>query len=117
MTESVDEYIAAQPEGSRATLELVRETIRKALPQADEMIAYGMPSYKIGGGKAVLSFGAWKNHYSLYPASGKLMEAHKKELAPYLVNKATIQFPFSEPVPVELIAAIAKFRAAELAGK
>lgn len=117
MPKSVDEYIAAQPEASRATLETVRAAIRQALPQAQEIISYGMPAYKIGTGKAVLSFGGWKNHYSLYPASGKLMAAFKKELTPYLVNKATIQFPFAEPVPVMLIGAIAKFRAAELAGK
>ena len=111
---SVDEYIASQPEAVQDVLKRVRATIRKALPQAEEVISYKIPAYKIGG-RVVIFFAGWKQHYSLYPAIGKLVAAFKSDLAPYEVSKGTIRFPLSKPVPVKLIARIAKFRAKEVA--
>ena len=111
---SVDEYIASQPEAVQDVLKRVRATIRKALPQAEEVISYKIPAYKIGG-RVVIFFAGWKQQYSLYPAIGKLVAAFKSDLAPYEVSKGTIRFPLSKPVPVKLIARIAKFRAKEVA--
>ncbi|MGD0731183.1 MAG: DUF1801 domain-containing protein [Terracidiphilus sp.] len=111
---SVDEYISSQPEAVRGGLELVRKAIRRALPGADEGIAYKMPTYKLHG-ELVLHFAGWKQFYSLYPAGERLVTAFGDELAPYKINKSTIRFPFSEPVPVKLIERIAKFRAREAA--
>ena len=111
---SVDEYIAAQPEAVQGILERVRTTIRKAVPRAEEVISYKIPTYKLNGGP-VLYFAGWKQHYSLYPASAHLVAAFKEELAPYKVNKGTIRFPLSEPVPAQLIEGIAKFRAKDVA--
>ena len=109
---SVDEYIGSQPEAARAVLERVRSTIRKAVPEAEEVISYQIPAYKLHG-RRVLYFAGWKQHYSLYPAGPQLVEAFKDELAPYEVSKGTIRLPLSQPVPVELIKRIAKFRAKE----
>jgi uncharacterized protein YdhG (YjbR/CyaY superfamily) len=78
------------------------------------VISYQIPAYKLPGG-SVLYFAAWKQHYSLYPASDRLVAVFKDDLAAYKVNKATIRFPLSEPVPVKLIERIAKFRAKEAA--
>jgi uncharacterized protein YdhG (YjbR/CyaY superfamily) len=111
---SVDEYIAAQPEAVRAALKRVRSTIRKAVPEAQEVISYKIPAYKLPGGP-VLYFAAWKQHYSLYPATGRLVAAFQDDLALYQVGKGTIRFPLSAPVPVKLIERIAKFRAKEVA--
>jgi uncharacterized protein YdhG (YjbR/CyaY superfamily) len=111
---SVDQYIASQPETARGVLECVRSTIRKALPGAEEIISYQIPAFKLHGGP-VLYFAGWKQHYSLYPANDLLVAAFKDDLAPYQVNKATIRFPLSQPVPVRLIGRIAKFRAKEVA--
>jgi uncharacterized protein YdhG (YjbR/CyaY superfamily) len=113
---SVDEYISSQPGSVHAKLWLVRNTIQKALPRADEVISYNIPAYKLHG-EAVLYFAGWKQHYSLYPAGASLVAAFKDELAPYKVNKGTIRFPLSEPVPVKLIEHIAKFRAKEAADR
>ena len=107
---SVDEYLGSQPEAARAVLEHVRRTIRKAVPEAQEVISYQIPAYKLRG-RTVLYFAGWKEHYSLYPAGPQLVEAFKDELAPYEVSKGTIRFPLSQPVPVELIERLAKFRA------
>jgi len=109
---SVDEYIAAQPQSARVVLGRVRAVIREALPGAEETISYNMPTYKLGG-SAVIFFAAWKRHFSLYPASAKLLDFFKKELAAATINKSTIRFSLAEPVPDRLIGRIAKFRVKE----
>ena len=113
---SVDDYIASQPEPVQGVLERVRSTIRKAVPGAQEVISYQIPSYKLPGGP-VLYFAGWRQHYSLYPATDHVVAALKDDLAPYQVSKGTIRFPLSEPVPVKLIERIAKFRAKEVADR
>ena len=110
---SVGEYIATQPKASQAVLRRIRSIIHKAVPAAEEVISYQIPTYKLQG-TYVVYFAGWKQHYSLYPASGRLVAAFKDDLAPYKVNKGTIRFPLSEPVPVKLIEGIAKFRAKEV---
>ncbi len=111
---SVDEYIATHGKEVQAILRRVRSTIRTAVPGAEEVISYQIPAYKLPGGP-VLYFAGWKQHYSLYPASRPLVAAFKDDLAPYEVDKGTIRFPLSQPVPVKLIERIAKFRAKEAA--
>ncbi len=111
---SVAEYIASQPPKARAALRKVRAAMRKALPRAEEVISYQIPAYRLNG-RVVIYFAGWTEHYSIYPAQRRLVAAFKERLAPYEVNnKGTIRFPLSEPVPVGLIAAIAKFRAKEV---
>lgn len=113
---SVDEYITSQPEAVQGALKRVRSTIRKAVPGAEEVISYKIPTYKVDGA-AVLYFAGWKQHYSLYPAGERVVATFKDELAPYEINKGTIRFPLSEPVPVKLIERIAQFRAKEVADR
>jgi uncharacterized protein YdhG (YjbR/CyaY superfamily) len=112
---SVDEYIASQPEAVQSVLKRLRSIVRKAVPGVEESISYQIPAYKLRG-ERVLYFAGWKQHYSLYPATGPLVTAFKDELAPYELSKGTIRFPLSEPIPVKLIERIAKFRAKEVAG-
>ncbi|MGA3238456.1 MAG: DUF1801 domain-containing protein [Bryobacteraceae bacterium] len=109
---SVDEYIAAQPESVQGALGRVRSAIRKAVPGAQEVISYKMPTYTLYGGR-LLYFAVWKHHYSIYAATEQVVATFQEELAPYEVDKGTIRFPLSEPVPVKLIGRIAKFRAKE----
>ncbi|MGH9255616.1 MAG: iron chaperone, partial [Vicinamibacterales bacterium] len=66
-------------------------------------------------GRPVLYFAGWREHYTLYPSTSRLVAAFKDDLAPYEVSKGTIRFPLSEPVPVKLIEALAKFRTKEAA--
>ena len=74
--ESVDAYVAAQPEGVQSILQRVRGAIRRAMPEAEEAISYQIPAYKLAG-HPVLYFAAWKAHFSLYPASVPLVAALK----------------------------------------
>ena len=104
---TVTAYIAAQPAAARACLAKVRAAIRAAVPAATEDIAYGLARYKLDG-TMLLYYAGWKQHYSLYPAYPSITKALAKELAPYAVDKGTIRFPLTAPVPAALIAKIAK---------
>ena len=111
---SVDEYIAAQPEAVRPKLEQVRAAIRWAVPEAVEGIGYRMPGYKLHG-KPMLYFAGFKEHYSLFAASGTFFTALEDELRGYELRKGTVHFPLTKPVPVKLISRIATLRAAGIA--
>ncbi len=113
---SVNDYIATQPRDVQAILQRVRGAIRKAVPAAEETISYQIPCYKLHGAYVVY-FAGWKQHYSVYPAGERLIAAFRAEFAPYTISKGTIRFPLSEPVPVRLIARIAKFLANEAAAR
>lgn len=115
-SKSVDEYIASQPDAIRDALTCVRSSIRKALPKAEEVISYNIPTYKLDG-KAVIYFAGWKHHFSLYPISDNAIEAFHKDFDLYQIRKSTLRFSLSEPVPAKLIERIAKFRAKEIAGR
>ena len=111
--ESVDDYIAGQPVPARAVLKRVRATIRRALPGATEGISYQIPVYRLDG-RMVLYFAGFQRHYSIYPATARVVGALKKELAGLLHSKATIRFSLADAVPTRLITRIAKLRAAEV---
>ncbi len=110
--ESVDAYLATKSDDAQMILQRVRSTLRKALPDAQEVISYQIPAYRLPEG-VVIWFAGWKEHFSLYPASKELVEALADELAPYEISKGTIRFPLKAP-PVRLITKIAKARAAEV---
>ena len=90
--------------------------IRKALPEAEEIISYKIPAYRLPQG-VVIWFAGWKRHYSLYPATDYVVSALSEELAPYEVEKGTIRFPLDARVPVTLIGRITRLRAEEVAAK
>lgn len=113
-TNDIDRYIAGFPEDIQALLEQVRATIRKAAPDAEETIAYGIPTFKLAGN--LVHFAAFKQHIGFYPAPSGL-EAFKKELSGYKGAKGSVQFPLSEPLPLELISKIVAFRVKENLGK
>lgn len=112
---TVDEYIGTFPIDVQATLETVRRTIQRAVPEAEEVISYQMPAFRFHG--RLLYFSAFKNHYSLFGASHGVRKAFKKELSRYEGTKGTLRFPLDEPVPVKLIRDIAMYRAKENLGR
>ena len=107
----VDEYLAAVPPDQRAALEKLRKIVRAAAPKATEGISYGMPGFKYLG--ALVYFAAFKNHCSFFPASGKLIRAHQRELAGYETAKGTIRFTVDKPLPAALVKKLVKARVAE----
>lgn len=111
---SIDAYIAGFPEETRALLEQVRITIRKAAPKAIEVISYGMPAFKQNG--VLVYFAAYEKHIGFYPtASG--IKHFEKEIAAYKWSKGAVQFPIGKRMPLGLITKIVKFRVKEDLGK
>jgi uncharacterized protein YdhG (YjbR/CyaY superfamily) len=111
---TVAEYLAALPEDRRAALEDLRRTVAAAAPDAVECIAYDMPAYRLDG-RFMCSFGAYKRHYSLFPASQAVLDTLGDEAAAYARGKGTFQFPAKDPLPLDLIAQIVRIRREETA--
>jgi uncharacterized protein YdhG (YjbR/CyaY superfamily) len=110
--ETVEAYLAAQPESARVVLARVRTLVRRAIPTAEECISYNIPAYKLPAG-TVIYFAGWKRHYSLYPVNERILEACGG-LGEYEFEKGTIRFPLDQPVPSKLITAITKLRAQQV---
>jgi len=107
VSKNIDEFIESFPKETQKLLEQVRATIQKAVPKAEEIISYGIPTFKLYGN--LVHFAAYKNHIGFYPGSGAII-AFKKELTGFKTSKGTIQFPLDKPMPLKLIAQIVKFR-------
>ncbi|MCL4386698.1 MAG: DUF1801 domain-containing protein [Cyanobacteria bacterium] len=106
--DTVDEYIKLFPPDIQNILEKIRQTIKKAVPDALETISYNMPTFKFKG-KILVYFAAWKNHIGLYPTPSGI-ETFKEELSRYKRAKGSVQFSLNEPIPYNLIEKIVLFR-------
>jgi uncharacterized protein YdhG (YjbR/CyaY superfamily) len=111
---SIDEYIAAFPADIQALLQTMRATIRAAAPNAEERISYQMPAFALHGN--LVYFAALKNHIGFYP-TGSGVAAFQGELSSYEHSKGAIKFTLGQPLPLDLISRIVKFRAAENIGR
>ena len=101
---NVDEYIAAFPTEQREKLMQVRKAIRDVLPNADEVISYGMPTYRQK--QNLIHFAAMKKHIGIYPGD-KAAAFFAEKLQPYSVSKGTIRIPWNRELPLDLIQEIA----------
>ncbi len=107
---TIDEYIKSFPEDIQIILEKIRQTIRKAAPEATEAISYQMPLFKLNGN--LVWFASFKNHIGFYPIPSGT-ETFKEEVSPYIAGKGTLQFPLDKPIPYNLIEKIVIFRVKE----
>jgi uncharacterized protein YdhG (YjbR/CyaY superfamily) len=107
---TVEEYINLHPAPIRKVLTLIRKTIKTAAPEAEEMISYKMPAYKLNG--MLVFFSAAKNHYGFYPTSRPII-AFRDKLKSYETSKGAIRFPLDKPIPVKLITEIVKWQVKE----
>jgi len=104
---TIDEYIAEQPEEVRPVLHKIRGVIRGAAPDAVEKIAWRMPTFRMG--ENLIHFAVFKKHIGIYP--GDLTHSPFEErLKNYHTTKGAIQFPLDKPVDYELIADITRWR-------
>jgi uncharacterized protein YdhG (YjbR/CyaY superfamily) len=106
---TIDEYIAAFPKEVQDVLEKIRSAIRESALKAEETISYGIPAFKLNGGRGSVYFAGWKNHIGFYPTPSGI-EAFKKELAPFKQEKGSVQFPLDKPIPYELVKKIVRYR-------
>jgi uncharacterized protein YdhG (YjbR/CyaY superfamily) len=112
---SIDDYIREFPPETQARLQEVRALIRECAPQATETISYRMPTFDIGK-RHLVHFAGFAHHIGFYPIPSGI-EAFKDELSVYKQGKGSVQFPLSEPLPVDLIRRIVEFRVGELASR
>jgi len=101
-SEEIDAYLARQDEPKRSTLEVLRMTILEIVPEAEECISYGLPAFRIDG-KVVAGFGAFKNHLSYLPHSGRVFPQMTDDLTSYSWSSGALQFPVNAPLPKELV--------------
>jgi uncharacterized protein YdhG (YjbR/CyaY superfamily) len=105
---NIDEYIAGFPFDVQKILEKVRQTIRKAAPNAEETISYKIPTFTING-RYLIYFTAYKKHVGIYPVPIEDAEL-KTELTGYVSGKGTAKFLFDKPIPFGLLKKIVKLR-------
>lgn len=108
--QTIDEYIALFPEDIQQKLRLLRETIHETVPEAAEKISWQMPTFFLHGN--LVHFAAHKSHIGFYPGANGI-EAFKERFQSYKSSKGAVQFPLNQPLPLELIKEIVRFRAAE----
>ena len=107
----IDEYINQFPDDIQEKLNIIRKIILDNAPHAEEILSYGMPGYKLNK-KPLVYFAAFKNHIGFY-ATPSGHSQFQEELSKYKQGKGSVQFPYSKPIPYELIERIVKFRVIE----
>lgn len=112
--DNVEAYIAGFPAAVQKAMQAVRATVKAAAPDALECIAYAMPAYKLNG--PLVYFAGYKNHIGFY-ATPTGHAAFAEALSRYKQGKGSVQFPLDEPMPLDLISRIVKFRVAEQLAK
>lgn len=103
---TIDEYISAQGDVARPVLAKVRTAIKEAIPDAEERIAWNMPTF--WKKKNIIHFAAHKNHLGLYPGA-EAIEHFKERLASYQTSKGAVQFQYAEPVPLDVVREMAQW--------
>jgi uncharacterized protein YdhG (YjbR/CyaY superfamily) len=109
-------YLAGLSEAKRSALEELRKTIREAAPEAEEIISYQLPAFRLAG-RLLVAFGATAKHCAFYPMSTSTVEAHRDELEGYDTSKGTIRFQADNPLPAPLVRKLVEARIAENAAQ
>ncbi len=110
--EQVDEYLRGLEEPKRSTLEALRRTILEVIPDAEQVISYGVPAFRVGG-KTVAGFAAFRDHLSYLPFSGSVLSQLADELEAYTMTKSALHFPVDQPLSRELVEQLIAVRRAE----
>ena len=101
IAKNIDEYLTPLPDAQRIALEALRQTIKAAAPEAEEVISYQIPAFKYKG--MLVYFAAYKNHCSFFVGNGSLIESMKAELTDYDTAKSAIHFTPEKPLPIALV--------------
>jgi uncharacterized protein YdhG (YjbR/CyaY superfamily) len=110
----VDDYLSGIEEPKRSTLQTLRRTIVEIIPDAEEMISYGVPAFRVGG-STIAGFAAFKEHLSYLPFSGSVLPPLADELAGYTITKSALHFAVDRPLPKLLVKKLIALRMAEAA--
>ena len=113
---TVAAYISAKPPTARKALKQLRTAIKAAAPGITKRISYRIPVFELAG-RYLLYIAAFKAHVSVYPVTRGMLARYGKAIAPYRAGKGTLRFPLDKPIPVDLVAKLAKVRVRELKGE
>jgi uncharacterized protein YdhG (YjbR/CyaY superfamily) len=108
-SKEVTAHLAKVPEPQRTTLLALRKTILEIIPEAEEVISYGFPGYRLNG-KVICGFDAFKNHCSFFPHSSLVIPELEKDLVNYKTSKGALQFAVDKPLPKALVRKLIKTR-------
>ncbi|WP_035871314.1 iron chaperone [Cucumibacter marinus] len=108
----VDSYLAKLPAAQREALEHVRAVIARTVPDAEEVISYGMPAFRQG--KTLVGYAAFKNHLSFFPMSAAVFDKLDGDVAPFKTSKGTLQFTVETMLPDSLIEEMVRVRLEEI---
>jgi uncharacterized protein YdhG (YjbR/CyaY superfamily) len=108
----VDQYLQGIEEPKRSTLETLRRTILDVVPDAEQVISYRVPAFRVEG-KTIAGFAAFKNHLSYLPFSGSVLPQFVEELAGYTMTKSALHFPVDHPLPKTLVRKLIAARIAD----
>jgi uncharacterized protein YdhG (YjbR/CyaY superfamily) len=111
----VDQYLQGVDEPKRSTLEALRGTILEIVPDAEQVISYGLPAFRVAG-KTIAGFGAFKDHLSYLPFSGSVLPQLSNDLKGYTTTKSALHFPIDRPLPKALVERLIAVRLAEARG-
>ena len=112
---SIDEYIVGFPSDTQKVMQQIRAVIKNVVPEAEETISYAIPTFTLNG-KYLVYFAGFKKHIGFYPAPVG-MEEFKDQLSGFKTGKGSVQFPLNNPMPLDLIKSIVKFRKNSLLNK
>ena len=110
---AVDEYFKNLPQDQKSGLSNVRKTVKELVPDAEEVMSYGMPAFKYNK-RILMYYAAHTNNLSIYPASDAMIETVGKSLAKFRTSKGTLQFTKANPIPENLLRQIIKYRCMEI---
>jgi uncharacterized protein YdhG (YjbR/CyaY superfamily) len=111
--EDVDEYLRGLEEPKRSTLEALRRTILEIVPEAEQVVSYRVPAFRVRG-ETIAGFAAFKDHLSYLPFSGSVLGALADELHGYAMTKSALHFPIDRAPPKPLIKKLIAVRLEEL---
>jgi len=100
--EEVDEYLRGVGEPGRSTLQTLRHTILEIVPDAEQVISYRVPAFRVHG-ETIAGFAAFKNHLSYLPFSGSVLSQLEDELDGYTMTKSSLHFAVDRPLPRALV--------------
>ena len=111
--QAIDEYLRALEEPKRGTLQRLRRTILEIVPEAEQVISYRVPAFRVGG-KTIAGFAAFKDHLSYLPFSGSVLGQLGDELEGYAMTKSSLHFPVDRPLPKALVKKLIRVRLADV---
>lgn len=110
--DNVDEYLRGIEEPKRSTLETLRRTILEIVPDAEQVISYKVPAFRVED-RIVAGFAAFTDHLSYLPFSGSVLPALASDLEGYSMTKSALHFPVDRPLPKALVRKLIAARRSE----